>query len=116
MEWASGNIYIRPTLLTKIGDAVQGHIHNFDHTTLVFSGGVHVKATGPNGEIIERDFYAPLAGAELHAMQGHFLVKKDWKHEITALVDGTVFWCVYSHRDPQGDVVQENNGWHKNYV
>jgi hypothetical protein len=100
MEWVSGNVFIRANQPAK-GVASPGHTHNFDHTTIVFKGAVHVSATLPNGTVIERDFYAPT----------HFLVRRDVLHEITALEDGTVYWCVYSHRNPQGDVVQEWDGW-----
>lgn len=102
MEWASGNIYIRPNVLPKTGDKINGHKHNFDHTSIVFTGSVHVRGVCPDGRVIEQDFHAP----------SHFLVLKDVEHEITALEDGTTFWCVYSHRSPQGDVVQDHNGWY----
>lgn len=101
MEWVSGNIFIRPMKFEKAGNKVDGHKHNFDHTTVVFKGGVHVKAKLPGGQVIERDFMAP----------SHFLVKAEVEHEITALVDDSEAWCVYSHRTPQGDVVQEYTGW-----
>lgn len=101
MEWISGNIFIRPNRLEKMGNKTDGHKHNFDHTTIIFTGSVHVKGTLPDGSVIERDFKAP----------AHFLVKADVMHEITALEDHTQYWCVYSHRTPQGDVVQEWNGW-----
>lgn len=100
-EWISGNVFIRPNTLQYKGDAVDGHKHNFDHTTIVFKGSVHVKAKLPDGREIEQDFAAP----------GHFLVLKGVEHEITALEDNTVFWCVYSHRNAQGDVVEDNIGW-----
>lgn len=106
MEWTSGNIYIRPNQLPSKGDRVDGHTHNFDHTTIVFKGAVHVRATLPDGRVIERDFTAP----------SHFLVRADVAHEITALTENTEFWCVYAHRTPQGDVVQENVGWGPGYV
>ncbi len=102
-EWISGNIFIRPNPLEKKGDVVEGHKHNFDHTTIVFKGSVHVKAVKPDGTIKEKDFVAP----------SHFLVKADTEHEITALEDNTEFWCVYSHRDPQGRITQEYTGWGK---
>jgi hypothetical protein len=105
VEWVSGNIFIRPNTLPKVGDVTHGHTHNFDHTTVVFRGAVHVRATLPNGAVIERDFTAP----------AHFLVRADVEHEITALADDTVYWCVYAHRDAQGDVVQTNTGWHEAY-
>lgn len=101
-EWVSGNIFIRPNRLERAGDRTDGHCHNFDHTTIVFKGAVHVKATYQDGSIREADFVAP----------AHFLVRKDVMHEITATEPSTVFWCVYSHRNPQGDVVQVYDGWH----
>lgn len=100
-EWISGNIFIRPNYLDLIGDKINGHKHNFDHTTIVFQGSVHVIARLPNGNIIERDFKAP----------DHFLVKAEVEHEIVALEDNTIFWCVYSHRTAQGKITEENDGW-----
>jgi len=100
MEWVSGNIFIRPNKLNA-GQTTEGHTHLFDHTTIVFRGSVHVSATLPNGTKIERDFVAP----------AYFLVRKDVLHAITALQDGTEYWCVYAHRSPQGDVIQEWDGW-----
>jgi len=100
MEFVSGNIFIRPNKLRQ-GQTTEGHAHKFDHTTIVFKGRVHVSATLPDGQRIERDFVAP----------SYFLVKAEVLHAITALEDGTEYWCVYSHRTPQGDVIQEWDGW-----
>lgn len=104
-ERVSGNIYIRPSGVLKRGDVATGHRHHFDHTTIVFSGSVHVRAVCPDGRVIERDFHAP----------DSFLVLADVEHEITALEDGTVYWCVYAHRTPQGEVTQEYTGWYDAY-
>ena len=101
MEWVSGNIFIRPMKFAKAGEKREGHKHNFDHTTIVFKGAVHVSAKLPDGRVIERDFRAP----------AHFLVKAEVEHEISALADETEAWCVYAHRTPQGDVVQDYTGW-----
>jgi len=106
MELVSGNIFLRPNELPKAGDYVDGHKHNFDHTSFVIKGSVHVVATLPNGTVIERDF----------AAGQHFLIRADVTHLITALEDDTLFHCIYSHRTPQGDVVQEANGWGAAYV
>jgi quercetin dioxygenase-like cupin family protein len=104
VEFVSGNIFIRQSMVHAAkGSKIEGHKHAFDHTTIVFTGAVHVRATLPDGGVIERDFAAP----------SHFLVKSDVEHEITATEDDTTFWCVYSHRTPQGDVVQEWTGWHE---
>ena len=105
MEQVSGNIFLRKMNHNK-GDVTQGHKHNFDHTTIVFSGAVHVKAVLPSGKVIERDFAAPT----------HFLVKAEVEHEITALEDGTQYWCVYSHRTPQDEIVQTYTGWGDAYT
>ena len=101
MEWISGNVYIRPNRLEKVGDKVEGHKHNFDHTTIVFQGAVHVRAVLPDGTVREADFVSP----------AHFLVRKDVEHEISALQPLTVFWCVYSHQRAQASVSEENTGW-----
>lgn len=100
MEWISGNIFIRPTIMPRAGLVCDGHTHNFDHTTIVFRGAVHVKVTREDATV-ERDFHAP----------AHFLVTADAKHEITSLEDDTEFWCVYAHRTPQGDVIQVYDGF-----
>lgn len=105
-EWASGNIFIRRNRLSDVGDRVMGHKHKFDHTTFIIKGAVHVVATLPDGRVIERDFEAG----------EHFLTRADVLHEITATLPNTVFNCVYSHRDPQGRIVQTFNGWTEAYV
>lgn len=106
MEWISGNIFIRPNKLEKAGDVTEGHTHNFDHTTVVFKGAVRIKATLPDGSTVEREFTAP----------AHCLIRADVIHEITALVDHTEYWCVYSHRNAQGEVTQVYDGWTGPYV
>lgn len=100
-EWVSGNIFIRPNRLEKAGDRVDGHTHNFDHTTIVYTGAVTVKATLPDGTTVEKVFSAP----------SHFLVRANVTHEITALEDETVCWCVYSHRNAQAQIVEYYDGW-----
>lgn len=104
-EWVSGNIFIRANRSEAVGDRVDGHKHNFDHTTIVHKGAIHVRATLPSGQIIERDFVAP----------SHCLIRADVEHEITALEPITEFWCVYSHRTPQAEITQEFTGWEDAY-
>lgn len=120
-EWCSGNIFIRPNRLVRAGDVIHGHCHNFDHTTIVFRGAVRVrkwtKAVRLDGApvlvdgeqlwhvVADREFVAP----------AHFLVEAEARHEITALRDDTEFWCVYSHRTPQGEIVQNATGWEPAY-
>lgn len=123
MEWISGNVFIRATKMAKAGEPHPGHRHNFDHTTVVFTGAVHVRKclqrVNDNGapmfdthgapiliEVMNREFKAP----------AHFLVEAEAWHQIVATEDNTEFWCVYSHRTPQGDVVQHYTGWESAHV
>jgi quercetin dioxygenase-like cupin family protein len=105
MEEQSGNIFFRKNVLEK-GQITGNHKHNFDHTTLVVFGAIHVKAKLLDGRVLEQDFYPG----------EHFLVLANAEHEITSLENNTLFLCIYSHRNPQGEVVQQNIGWHKAYV
>jgi len=112
-EWVSGNIFIRPMRLMKAGDSIQGHTHNFDHTTIVFSGAVRIEATLPDGTKIDRVFKSPRPD---WAGVSHALIKAEVTHKITALEGNTIAWCVYAHRDAQGEVWQEYNGWQDAYT
>ncbi len=79
MEWVSGNVFIRPNKLPRQGDVTHGHAHNFDHTTIVFTGAIHVMAKLPEGHTMERTVRAP----------GHLLIRAGVEHEITALEPAT---------------------------
>jgi hypothetical protein len=105
-------IFCRPNYLNK-GQVCGNHAHNFDHVTLVMSGSVHVKMKNPDGTEVEKDFHAP--NSSLIKTDGinecWFLVKAESLHEIFALEDNTVFFCLYSHRDAQGRIVWQADGW-----
>lgn len=104
-EWVSGNIFVRPNP-GAVGRIVPGHQHNFDHTTIFFTGQFRIKATFPDGRTLEELVQAP----------AHRLIRAEVTHEIEFLSDGE-FWCVYSHRDPTTkEVVPEYNGWMGAYV
>lgn len=105
MEWVSGNIFIRPFFLEKEGDYIDGHTHHFGHTMVLHYGNILVEATGPNGEQKSIRKLGP----------SHLYIAPDWTHKITAESENVNCWCMYSHRTPQGDVVQENTGWEKAY-
>lgn len=108
-EWVSGNIFIRSNEHMRKGAVIHGHKHNFDHTSFVTEGSVHVKGTLPDGRVIEADF-----GKDFPFR--HFLVLANVEHEITALENGTSFYCIYSHRTPQGEVSIQQTGWPGSYV
>ena len=116
MEWVSGNIFIRPmpSRLDKAGDTVEGHSHNFDHTSVVMRGAARFEATLHDGRTVSIDRFA--ADAEHGDSRCHVLIKAGVTHKITALADDTIVWCVYSHRSPKGEVVQNYTGWEDAYV
>lgn len=105
-EFVSGNIFVRPNLLARAGDVTQGHEHNFDHTTICLRGAIRVEVA--SGE---------QAGACVVVIEGtHLLIRAGVRHEITALMDDTLYWCVYSHRTPDGEVSQVDTGWREAVV
>lgn len=78
------NLWTRQMYFAKAGDANEGHIHNYDHTTLLAYGSVRVHV---DGHIT--DFKAPQM-IYIQAGKSHF---------IEALEDGTVAYCVHALRD-----------------
>lgn len=110
MELISGNIFIRPMQFAQAGDVVQGHTHNFDHTTYVVRGSLLIEAVDAEGNVTK--------SVVKKASDGHnwVLIKAEVRHRITALEDNSLGHCVYAHRTPQGDVVQEYDGWSDAYV
>jgi len=95
-QFKSGNIYIRKWIMTG-GENIETHEHNFDHTTMVFTGSVIATTKTISGDVVEQRIDAP----------GHLLIKKGVKHKFLALSDDTQLWCLFSHRDDQGEVTQE---------
>jgi quercetin dioxygenase-like cupin family protein len=77
-------------LFAKTGDVEQGHCHAFDHTTLLGVGSVIVKVNGKS-----KKFKAPQM----------IFIKANVEHEITALEDNTIAYCIHALRD--GDAVED---------
>jgi quercetin dioxygenase-like cupin family protein len=104
MELLQGNVFIREMRIEKAGDVIEGHAHNFDHTTYIAKGAVRIDRL--DGEIVTQS-------VEKRASDGRnfVLIKAGVKHRITALEDKSIGHCIYAHRDPQGNVVQEYDGW-----
>lgn len=109
MEKISGNILIRvPHQRMEKGQVVIGHQHNFDHTTFCPTGGIRVdlldvKELNADGLPLEADIVASaeLWSGENYTGQNWQLIQKGKFHQITALTDGAIYQCVYSHRTPQ---------------
>jgi len=77
------NLYSRMMYFEKAGDIEVGHAHQFDHLTLLAKGKLQVTVDGQVSE-----FTAP------HMIYIH----KDKLHELVALTDGTVAYCIHALR------------------
>lgn len=87
-----GNIWVRQNVLELAGQTHGGHEHKFDHVTLLVSGKVSVEIEGSE----PKEFTAPT----------FIVVRKEHRHKITSLVDGTVYYCVFALRDLDGEVME----------
>ena len=87
-----GNIWVKQNVLELAGEAFNGHEHKFDHVTLLVSGKVSVELEGSDA----KEFTAPT----------FIVIRKEHRHKITALADGTVYYCVYALRDLDGQVME----------
>jgi quercetin dioxygenase-like cupin family protein len=68
----------------KAGDIEQGHAHQFDHQTLLSRGSVKITLEG-----VENVYHAP-----------HIIfIRKDHRHELVALEDDTLCYCIHALRD-----------------
>lgn len=78
------NIWTRMMHFVNAGDREQGHIHTHDHVTLLAYGKLEVEVDG-----ITTVFAAP-----------HMIyINKDKKHQLTALEDNTLAYCIHALRD-----------------
>lgn len=80
----AGNLWLRQMHFKNAGDANEGHVHEYDHLTLLAYGSVRVHV---NGETT--DFKAPQM----------VFIQKGKSHFIEALEDGTIAYCVHALRD-----------------
>jgi len=81
------NLYSRMMHFKQAGDTELGHTHQFDHLTLLAKGKLKVTVDGQVSE-----FTAP------HMIYIH----KDKVHELVALTDDTVAYCIHALRDGNG--------------
>lgn len=84
------NLYSRMMHFEKAGDTEQGHTHQFDHLTLLASGSLRVTIEG-----VATVFKAP-----------HMIyIRKDKNHELVALEDNTVAYCIHALRDKNNEYI-----------
>ena len=82
------NLFSRMMHFKKAGDMETGHTHQFDHLTLLAKGKLKVTVDGEATE-----FTAP-----------HMIyIRKDKVHELVALTDETVAYCIHALRDKENN-------------
>jgi hypothetical protein len=91
-----GNIWVRQHNLEKIGDTNDGgHVHYFDHVTLLVRGKLRVDVVDTiTNQERSKEFEGPT----------FMIIRKDHKHKITALTDDVQYYCVFALRDIDGNV------------
>lgn len=84
------NLYSRMMHFKNAGDIEGGHTHQFDHLTLLAKGKLKVTVNG-----VSTEFTAP-----------HMIyIRKDTVHELEALVDETVAYCIHALRGIDSDEI-----------
>lgn len=84
------NLYSRMMRFERAGDTEIGHTHQFDHLTLLAKGKLKVTVEGAVTE-----FTAP------HMIYIH----KDKVHELEAMTDDTVAYCIHALRDKESNEI-----------
>ena len=77
------NLFSRQMHFEKAGDVEHGHTHSFDHLTLLANGKLKIVVEGK-----ESIFTAPQM----------IYIKAEKMHELTALEDNTVAYCIHALR------------------
>jgi len=90
------SVYVRQMFFKNAGDVEHGHAHKFDHQTLLAKGSLKIKLDDK-----ETIFKAP------HII----LIRKEQFHELTALEDDTVCYCIHALRDAENgfDIINPNS-------
>jgi quercetin dioxygenase-like cupin family protein len=86
------NLWSKQMHFLKAGDVEEGHKHCFSHFTLLAAGKLSIKVEGVSSE-----FTAP-----------HMIfIAAEKQHELTALEDNTVAYCIHPLRDGDqaGDIL-----------
>lgn len=77
----SAGVYVRKIYFPKIGDILNGHVHYYDHVTVVLSGAVRITVAGEE----------PVEARAINMVE----VKAGKVHTLTALEDDTIVACVH---------------------
>ena len=105
----NGPIAYRIMKLAK-GEIVRGHTHNFDHSTLLLEGMARIRWWDAAGKEYLTEVHRS------HAVRFR-LIRAGVEQEIEGMEDGTLFYCIYPHRDSEtAEVVEHYTGWDAAYV
>jgi hypothetical protein len=86
----AGNVFVKYMKFTQKGQKMEGHMHVYDHVTLLASGTVRAFCEG-----IEVEFEAP-----------HLIVTRANKlHSFVSLTDEALIACVHALRDDDGEIL-----------
>lgn len=81
------NLWSRQMHFRNAGDIEHGHVHQFDHLTLLAHGSLRVTVNGQ-----DTVYKAPTM----------IYIKAEHNHELVALEDNTVAYCIHALRDGDG--------------
>lgn len=99
----AGPIAIRRFVLEHECQELQGHKHNYDHTTLVLRGSIRVSYSYQHEG-------KEVSGSHDYSIGESFVVKAEVEHTIKSLEPNSMYACIFSHRDFDGNVVQNYIG------
>ena len=90
-----GSLFVKQMHFPQAGDVMEGHIHTYDHQTLLAYGSVEAEVEGN-----KTTFRAPQI----------IFIKAGKSHKFTALEDGTVAYCVHPLRDKETEDIIDPDG------
>jgi quercetin dioxygenase-like cupin family protein len=85
-----GNVYVREMHFLKKGDIAHGHSHDYDHLSLLSKGSLKLTINGQTTEYKSPEM---------------IYIKKNLEHELEALEDDSVTYCIHAQRDETGDIL-----------
>jgi quercetin dioxygenase-like cupin family protein len=94
MNFVDG-VFVKQLLFKNVGDTMQGHQHQHNHITLLAAGKLEVTV---NDKVTE--FTAPQM----------IFIHKDHKHQLVALQENTVAYCIHAVRDKETGEILEGLG------
>ena len=107
MEYVSGNVFIRRSVPARMvkDQVIVGHLHNFDHTTLVLGAPIEVSLldvtrVNADGNPVDAQVARSRIISPEDEQPWELILKGRW-HMLRALEDGASYLCVYAHQFPQ---------------